>query len=34
VPKFVLDEPGVDDLRTILQKKTNPSVVKESVVNA
>jgi len=41
VPKSVLDEPGIDDLRTILQKNqsidldaTNLSVVKESVVNA
>jgi len=36
VPKSVLDEPDIDDLRTILQKNqsndldaTNPSVVKE-----
>ena len=41
VPKPVLDEPGVDDLRTILQKSksseldaTNPNTVKESTVNA
>ena len=33
VPKSVLDEPGVDYLRTILQKNQS-SVVKESVVNA
>jgi len=41
VPKSILDEPDIDDLRTILQKNqsinlhaTNPTVVKESVVNA
>ena len=41
VPKSVLDQPGIDDLRTILQKNqsidldaTNSSIVKESVVNA
>jgi len=41
VPKSILDEPGVDDLRTILQKNqsidfdaTDTCVVKESVVNA
>jgi len=41
VPKPVLDEPGMDDLRTILQKSkssefdaTNPNTVKESTVNA
>ena len=40
VPKSVLDEPGVYDLRTILQKNqsidfdaTDSSAVKESVVN-
>jgi len=40
LPKFVLDEPGVDDLRTILQKNqsidlgvTDTCVVKEPVVN-
>ena len=41
VPKSVMDEPGVDDLRTILQKNqsidfdaTDSSAVKEYVVNA
>ncbi|XP_068476793.1 uncharacterized protein [Phaseolus vulgaris] len=41
VPKSILDEPGMDDLRTILQKNqssdidtTNSNVVKESIVNA
>jgi len=41
VPKSVLDEPDVDDLRTILQKNqsidfnaTDTCVVKESIVNA
>ena len=40
VPKPVLDEPDVDDLRTILQKSksseldaTNPNTVKKSIVN-
>ena len=41
MPKSVLDEPGTDDLRTILQKNqsseldaTNPNFVKESTGNA
>ena len=41
MPKSILDEPGMDDLRTILQKNqsskldaTNSNSIKESTVNA
>ena len=41
VPKSVLDEPGMDDLRTIMQHNqsseldaTNSNSIKESTVNA